>query len=114
MVRNRLFFFTVVRRDVALAQNVLATRDKVDSYRDQIFRELSLHDGRFQPRRSHATLELHSCAKNRAHRRARTNRAEGPVIYLVQGQDIRHPIRRTAGEAFSTSHTVKTAGKRKC
>src|SRR6266566_1921166 len=38
MVRNALN--AVVRRDVELAQNVLATDDKVDHYRDQVFREL--------------------------------------------------------------------------
>src|SRR5580693_5635847 len=38
MVRNALN--AVVRRDVELAQNVLATDDQVDHYRDQIFREL--------------------------------------------------------------------------
>src|SRR5258708_18759418 len=38
MVRNALN--AVVRRDVELAQNVLPTDDKVDGYRDQIFREL--------------------------------------------------------------------------
>ncbi len=30
----------VVRRDVELAQKVMATDDQVDQYRDQIFREL--------------------------------------------------------------------------
>src|SRR6266567_2378986 len=38
MVRNALN--AVVRRDVELAQSVLATDDKVDHYRDQVFREL--------------------------------------------------------------------------
>src|SRR5216110_1731063 len=38
MVRNALN--AVVRRDVELAQKVLATDDQVDHYRDQIFREL--------------------------------------------------------------------------
>src|SRR5216683_3027273 len=38
MVRNALN--AVVRRDVELAQTVLATDDQVDNYRDQIFREL--------------------------------------------------------------------------
>src|SRR5438128_11533050 len=38
MVRNALD--AVVRRDVELAQKVLATDDQVDNYRDQIFREL--------------------------------------------------------------------------
>jgi phosphate transport system protein len=38
MVRNALN--AVVRRDVDLAQKVLATDDQVDHYRDQIFREL--------------------------------------------------------------------------
>jgi phosphate uptake regulator len=38
MVRNSLN--AVVRRDVELAQTVLATDDQVDHYRDQIFREL--------------------------------------------------------------------------
>jgi len=35
MVRNALN--AVVRRDVELAQSVLATDDQVDHYRDQIF-----------------------------------------------------------------------------
>src|SRR3979409_1201574 len=38
MVRNALN--AVVRRDVELAQKVLASDDQVDHYRDQIFREL--------------------------------------------------------------------------
>ena len=38
MVRDALN--AVVRRDVELAQKVLASDDKVDHYRDQIFREL--------------------------------------------------------------------------
>src|SRR5213082_1553916 len=38
MVRNALN--AVVRRDVELAQSVLATDDQVDHYRDQVFREL--------------------------------------------------------------------------
>jgi len=46
-VRNALN--AVVRRDVELAQKVMATDDQVDHYRDQIFpRTAHLYDGRFE------------------------------------------------------------------
>ena len=75
----------VVRRDVELAQKVLASDDQVDHYRDQIFRELLTYmmgDSSVV----FPAFELILVAKNLE----RTNIAED-VIYIVQGQDIRHP-----------------------
>ena len=80
----------VVRRDVELAHKVLATDDQVDHYRNQIFRELLTYmmgDSSVV----FPAFELILVAKNleRVGDHA-TNIAED-VIYIVQGQDVRHP-----------------------
>src|SRR5213595_2284420 len=79
----------VVRGDVDLARKVLMSDDKVDHYRDQIFRELLTY------------MMGDSCVVFPAFERIlvaknlerigdhATNIAED-VIYLVQGEDIRH------------------------
>jgi len=88
MVRDSLN--AVVRRDVELARKVLESDDKVDHYRDQIFRELLTYmmgDSSVV----FPAFELILVAKNleRVGDHA-TNIAED-VIYIVQGQDVRHP-----------------------
>ena len=88
MVRNALN--AVVRRDVELAQSVLATDDKVDSYRDQIFRELLTYmmgDSSVV----FPAFELILVAKNLERIGDHATNIAEDVIYLVQGQDIRHP-----------------------
>jgi phosphate transport system protein len=88
MVRDALN--AVVRRDVELAQSVLRRDDEVDRLRDQIFRELLTYmmgDSSV----IFAAFELILVAKNleRIGDHA-TNLAED-VIYIVAGQDVRHP-----------------------
>jgi phosphate transport system protein len=88
MVRNALN--AVVRRDVELAQSVLATDDKVDSFRDQIFRELLTYmmgDSSVV----FPAFELILVAKNLERIGDHATNIAEDVIYLVQGQDIRHP-----------------------
>src|SRR3984893_17266062 len=82
MVRNALN--AVVRRDVELAQSVLATDDKVDSYRDQIFRELLTYmmgDSSF----AFPALELILVTKNLEGMGDRATNIGEDVISLVQG-----------------------------
>ncbi len=88
MVRNALN--AVVRRDVELAQSVLATDDKVDHYRDQVFRELLTYmmgDSSVV----FPAFELILVAKNLERIGDHATNIAEDVIYLVQGQDIRHP-----------------------
>ena len=88
MVRNALN--AVVRRDVELAQKVLATDDQVDHYRDQIFRELLTYmmgDSSVV----FPAFELIMAAKNLERIGDHATNIAEDVIYLVQGQDVRHP-----------------------
>lgn len=88
MVRNALN--AVVRRDVGLAQKVLASDGKVDHYRDQIFRELLTYmmgDSRVV----YPAFELILVAKNLERIGDHATNIAEDVIYIVQGQDVRHP-----------------------
>jgi phosphate transport system protein len=88
MVRNALN--AVVRRDVDLATKVLATDDQVDHYRDQIFRELLTYmmgDSSVV----YPAFELILVAKNLERIGDHATNIAEDVIYIVQGQDVRHP-----------------------
>src|SRR5467141_1550420 len=81
----------ILRRDVDLAQKVLATDDRVDHYRDQIFRELLTYmmgDSSVV----FPAFELILVAKNLERIGDHATNIAEDVIYLVQGQDIRHNI----------------------
>jgi len=80
----------VVRRDVELARKVLASDDKVDHYRDQIFRELLTYmmgDSSVV----FPAFELILVAKNLERIGDHATNIAEDVIYLVQGEDVRHP-----------------------
>jgi phosphate transport system protein len=88
MVRDSLN--AVVRRDVELAQKVLAMDDQVDHYRDQIFRELLTYmmgDSSVV----FPAFELILVAKNLERIGDHATNIAEDVIYIVQGQDVRHP-----------------------
>ena len=88
MVRDALN--AVVRRDVELARKVLASDDKVDHYRDQIFRELLTYmmgDSSVV----FPAFELILVAKNLERIGDHATNIAEDVIYLVQGEDVRHP-----------------------
>src|SRR6266850_2579564 len=79
-----------VLRHLELAQNVLATDDQVDHYRDQIFRELLTYmmgDSSVV----FPAFELILVAKNLERIGDHATNIAEDVIYLVQGQDVRHP-----------------------
>jgi phosphate transport system protein len=87
MVKNSLNAF--INRDSELAQNVLNSDDKVDAFKDQIFRELLTYMMSDPQTISRAlTMILISRNLERIGDQA-TNIAE-EVIYIVQGRDIRH------------------------
>lgn len=87
MVRESLE--ALIRRDVELALQVLKEEDRVDAFRDQIFRELLTYmmaDPATIPRAMALILISRNLERVGDHA---TNIAE-EVIYLVQGRDVRH------------------------
>jgi len=88
MVRDSLN--AVVRRDVELAKSVLTRDDQVDSLRDQIFRELLTYmmgDSSVV----FPAFELILMAKNLERIGDHATNIAEDVIYIVAGQDVRHP-----------------------
>src|SRR6266852_2121508 len=78
-----------VKPYVDLAQTLLATDDRVDNYRDQVFRELLTYmmgDSSVV----FPAFELILVAKNLERIGDHATNIAEDVIYLVQGQDIRH------------------------
>lgn len=79
----------LVKRDVALADLVLNEEEKLDAFRDQIFRELltyMMSDPATIPRALSLILISRNLERVGDHA---TNIAE-EVVYLVQGHDVRH------------------------
>src|SRR5713226_1475354 len=88
MVRDSLN--AVVRRDMELAKSVLTRDDQVDSLRDQIFRELLTYmmgDSAVV----FPAFELILVAKNLERIGDHATNIAEDVIYIVAGQDVRHP-----------------------
>ena len=87
MVRDSLD--ALVRKDTSIAERVLTEEDKVDAFRDQIFRELLTYmmaDPATIPRALSLILISRNLERVGDHA---TNIAE-EVIYWIQGRDIRH------------------------
>ena len=93
MVRDGLD--ALIRKDVAISERVLREEDKVDAFRDQIFRELLTYmmaDPATIPRALSLILISRNLERVGDHA---TNIAE-EVIYWIQGRDIRHHHADTA------------------
>ena len=88
MVRDALN--AVVQRDVELAQKILRTDDEVDRLRDQMFRELLTYmmgdSAAVFP-----AFELILVVKNLERIGDHATNIAEDVIYIVAGQDVRHP-----------------------
>ena len=87
MMRDALDAF--VRRDAALAREVIPADDKVDALRNQIFRELltfMMEDPRTIPRAIRLILVSRHLERIADHA---TNIAE-MVVFLIEGKTIRH------------------------
>lgn len=88
MVRDSLN--AVVRRDLQLAKSVLTRDDQVDLLRDQIFRELLTYmmgDSSVV----FPAFDLILVAKNLERIGDHATNIAEDVIYIVAGQDVRHP-----------------------
>lgn len=88
MVRDSLN--AVVRRDLELAKSVLTRDDQVDLLRDQIFRELLTYmmgDSSVV----FPAFDLILVAKNLERIGDHATNIAEDVIYIVAGQDVRHP-----------------------
>jgi phosphate transport system protein len=100
MVKDSLDSY--VRQDVGLAREILLRDDQVDRYRDQIFGELIAYMIKFPARIQFALdMLLISRSLERIGDHA-TNIAED-VIYMVQGEDIRHHAGERASAGKSSS-----------
>lgn len=100
MVRDGLE--SLVGKDVTLAQQVLREEEKVDAFRDQIFRELLTYmmaDPATIPRALSLILISRNLERVGDHA---TNIAE-EVIYWVQGRDIRHHHEEAAAGSATES-----------
>ncbi|MDQ7778955.1 MAG: phosphate signaling complex protein PhoU [Planctomycetota bacterium] len=87
MVRDGLDSF--VRRDAALARQVLETDDKVDAFKDQIFRELLTYM-MSDPDTVHRALALILISRNLERIGDHATNIAEDVIYVVGGKDVRH------------------------
>ncbi len=84
---------TFVRKDVALAREVIATDNKVDALKNQVFRELltfMMGDTTTIPRAIRLVLVSRHLERIADHA---TNIAE-MVVFLVEGRNIRHAVQQ--------------------
>ncbi len=79
-----------LRRDVALAQDVLRADDAVDAFKGQIFHQLLTLMGT-EPGTAPQALCLILISRNLERIGDHATNIAEEVIYLVQGRDIRHP-----------------------
>lgn len=87
MVRESLNAF--IQRDPVLAQKVLDSDDKVDAFKDQIFRELLTYM-MADPQTISRALTMVLIARNLERIGDQATNIAEEVIYLVQGRDVRH------------------------
>lgn len=87
MVRDGLEAF--VRKDAALAEQVLLRDDKVDAFKDQIFRELLTYM-MSDPSTIQRALALILISRNLEKIGDQATNIAEDVIYLVRGDDVRH------------------------
>ncbi len=89
MLRDSLEAFN--RRDVHLAQRVLNTDDKVDSFKHEIFLQLLRHM-MAQPEMVPSALPLILIARNLERVADHATNISEEVIYAIQGRDVRHHL----------------------
>ena len=87
MVKDALDAF--VRRDTALARQVVLRDDEVDNYRDTIFRELIAHMIK-DPRHILQALDLILVSRNLERIADHATNIAEDVLFLVKGIDVRH------------------------
>jgi phosphate transport system protein len=91
MVRDSVT--AMINRDPAMADLVLAEEEKVDAFRDQVFRVLLTHM-MSDPRMIAQCLSLILIARNLERIGDHATNIAEEVIYWIQGRDIRHQASR--------------------
>ena len=79
----------LMRSDVPLAQKVLDTDDKVDAFKDQIFRELLTYM-MSDPGTIQRAIALILISRNLERVGDHCTNIAEEVIYMAQGRDVRH------------------------
>lgn len=87
MVRDSLT--AMINRDVGLANQVLEEEEKVDAFRDQIFRTLLTHM-MADPGTIQRAISLILIARNLERIGDHATNIAEEVIYWIQGRDVRH------------------------
>jgi phosphate transport system protein len=101
MVRNSIDSF--VKQDVLLAQSVIDNDDKVDAYKEQILRELLTYmmaDAAAIER----SLALILISRNLERIGDHATNISEEVIYVVQGRDVRDPVKQRGETAPGKLH----------
>jgi len=80
-----------VRRDVGMAESVLATDDEVDARYKQLFRELLTYMAE-DPKTVSRCLHLLLIARNLERIADHATNVAEDVIYFVEGRDVRHRL----------------------
>ncbi len=88
MVRESLNAF--VTRDTALAKTVIGEDDRVDNFKDQIFRELLTYM-MSEPSTIPRAMSLVLISRNLERIGDQATNIAEEVIYMVEGKDVRHP-----------------------
>lgn len=88
MVRESLNAF--VTRDTELAKSVILEDDRVDNFKDQIFRELLTYM-MSEPSTIPRAMSLVLISRNLERIGDQATNIAEEVIYMVEGKDVRHP-----------------------
>lgn len=91
MVRDSVT--AMINRDPAMADQILTEEEKVDAFRDQVFRILLTHM-MADPRTIGQCLSLILIARNLERIGDHATNISEEVIYWIQGRDIRHQVAR--------------------
>lgn len=102
----------LVKRDCDLANKVLEEEDKVDAFRNQIFRELLTYM-MADPGTISRALSLILISRNLERVGDHSTNIAEEVIYLVKGRDVRHPDVHHRLNLAAASGQGKTPGESK-
>jgi phosphate transport system protein len=91
MVRESLNAF--VSRDPVLAKSVILEDDRVDNFKDQVFRELLTYM-MSEPSTIPRAMSLVLISRNLERIGDQATNIAEEVIYMVEGKDVRHPAKQ--------------------
>jgi phosphate transport system protein len=108
MVRDSVT--AMINRDPAMADLILAEEEKVDAFRDQVFRILLTHM-MGDPRTIGQCLSLILIARNLERIGDHATNIAEEVIYWIQGRDVRHQASRQRSQIIATDILASSADR---